>query len=381
MTAFIGGMALGQLAAGPVSDARGRRRMILVACLVFTVMAGLCALASTGWLLVSERAVQGIAAGAGAAVGRAVVNDSYRGRRAAATFGTLSAVSLIMPVVGPAVGGALVAVGTWRTIFWFLAAVGIAMWVGAVVGLPETLPPCRRHPGGFAQLHRRARGLLGDRAFRSPVLVQCLTVGGFFVYIGGSSFVLQDGLGISRAQYTIVFTTNAAAMVAASALFRLLVMRAGPVRLRGVALVTQTVGVVVLFVAVLVAGQHRPPLAVVWASLAIMTAGLGMYFPANTAIAQQAGRRYAGTASALGGGLPYLVGSLTTPLTGVFGSETVMTMATLMVLFFALAAIAAVRLRGATAHLEDIGTGPVLATEPSLAAYPGVGGAGLGSIA
>jgi MFS transporter, DHA1 family, multidrug resistance protein len=170
-------------------------------------------------------------------------------------------------------------------------------------------------------------------------------------------------------------------MVATSALFRLLVMHVGPAPLRRVALVTQTGGVVVLFIAVLVAGQHQPSLAVVWASLAAMTAGLGMYFPANTAIAQHAGRRYAGTASALGGGLPYLVGSLTTPLTGVFGSETVMTMAMLMVLFFALAAISAIWLRGAAAQLEEVGTDPVLATEPSMATYPDIGGAGLGSIA
>jgi DHA1 family bicyclomycin/chloramphenicol resistance-like MFS transporter len=354
ITAFIAGMALGQLASGPISDARGRRKMILVACVVFTVMAALCAVASTGWLLVAERAVQGFASGSAIAVGRAVVNDSSQGRRAAATFGSLSAVSLIMPVVGPAIGGALVAVGDWRTIFWFLAAVGVAMWASAVVGLPETLPPSRRHPGGFAQLRGRARDLLSDRSFAAPVLVQCLTVGGFLVYIGGSSFVLQQGLGISRAEYTVVFTTNAAAMVVGSALFRLLVMRMGPVPLRRYAITTQTAAVAVLFVAVLASSHHRPPLPAVWVSLAAMTAGLGMFFPANTAIAQQAGRRFSGTASALSGGLPLLVGSMTTPLTGALGSQTVLTMATLMTAFFALAAVSAIWLRQAAPGPDDI---------------------------
>ena len=358
ITAFIAGLAIGQLASGPISDARGRRHMILVACVVFTVMAGLCAVASTGWLLVAERAIQGFASGSAIAVGRAVVNDSFQGRRAAATFGSLSAVSLIMPVVGPAIGGALVTVGDWRTIFWFLAAVGVAMWASAVVGLPETLPPARRHPGGFAQLRGRARDLLGDRSFAAPVLVQCLTVGGFLVYIGGSSFVLQEGLGISRAEYTVVFSTNAAAMVLTSALFRLLVMRMGPVPLRRYAITAQTTAVAVLFVSVAVASHHRPSLAVVWVSLATMTAGLGMFFPANTAIAQQAGRRFSGTASALSGGLPLLVGSMTTPLTGALGSQTVLTMATLMIAFFALAAISAVMLRHATPGPDDIDTDP-----------------------
>lgn len=357
MTAFMAGMAVGQLSSGPVSDARGRRHMILVACVVFTLMSGLCALASAGWLLVGERAGQGIAAGTGVAVGRAVVNDWHRGPAAAATFGALSAVSLILPVVAPAVGSALVTVGDWRTIFWFLAAVGVVMTVGAVVGLPETLPPSRRHPGGFAQLRLRTLDLLRDRRFAVPVLLQCLTVGGFFVYIGGSSLVLQEGLGVSRAQYTLVFTTNAAAMVTTSALFRLLVMRTGPAVLRRCAAAVQTAAVVLLLVACVVAPDHRPSLMVVWVALAAMTAGLGMYFPANASIAQQAGRRYAGTASALSGGLPFLVGALTTPLTGALGGETVLTMATYMVVFFGLAAIWAVLLRDGSSVYDDE-TGP-----------------------
>jgi DHA1 family bicyclomycin/chloramphenicol resistance-like MFS transporter len=62
MTTFIVGLAAGQLASGPVSDARGRRRLIVVACVVFAVMSALCAIATTGWLLIAERAVQGLTA-------------------------------------------------------------------------------------------------------------------------------------------------------------------------------------------------------------------------------------------------------------------------------------------------------------------------------
>ncbi len=348
MTTFIAGLAIGQLLSGPISDARGRRRIVVGACAVFTVMSALCAMASTGWLLVGERAVQGLAAGACVAVGRAVVNDTYRGRAAAATFGTLSAVSLTAPVIAPALGGLLVTFGDWRTVFWFLAVVGVAMTVAAIYGLPETLPPARRQPGGLSQLHHRTRDLLTDRRFAAPVAIQCLTVAGFFVYIGGSSFVLQDGVGISQREYTVVFMTNAVAMVTSSVLFRVLVMRTGPVLLRRWAVVIQTTAVATLFLACLVAPGHQPPLAVVWVALAGMTFGLGSYLPANASIAQQAGRRYAGTASALGGGLPFLSGSLTTPLTGALGHQTVFTMATCMAIFFALAATAACALRDAT---------------------------------
>ena len=279
-------------------------------------------------------------------------------------FGTLSVAGLIAPVIAPAIGGVLTAtVGGWRVVFWFLAVVGAVMAVAAYTGLPETLPAQRRQPGGLRQLGRRAADLLTDRRFAAPVLVQCLTMAGFFVYIGGSSFVLQEELGVSARLYTIVFATNAVAMVATSVVFRFLVIRTGPVVLRRVAVVTQTAGVAMVFLAALFAPGHRPPLAVVWAGLAVMTAGLGMYLPANAAITQHAGRRAAGTASAFGGGLPFLAGALTTPLTGLIGDQTVLTMAAGMALFFAAAAVAFAVLRSATLDPDD-------AAEPAFAGDP-----------
>ena len=103
----------------------------------------------------------------------------------------------------------------------------------------------------------------------------------------------------------------------------------------------QTAAVTVLFVAVMATPRHQPPLAAVWACLGCMTIGLGAYLPANAAITQAAARRYAGTGSALGGGLPFLVGASTTPLTGLLGSQSVSTMATAMFAFFACAAVTA----------------------------------------
>ena len=341
MTSCIAGMALGQLITGPVSDARGRRGLVIASTVVFMTMSVLCALSVNGWLLVAVRLVQGAASGGAAAVGRAIVTDTFADRDAAAKFGTLTAVSLVAPVIGPAIGGVLLTVGTWRTIFWFLAGVGVLMTLAAAWGLPETLPPSRRHPGGIRHLVLRSRMLLADSEFRTPVIVQCLTVGGFFIYIGGSSFVLQHDLGISEQLYAVVFAVNASMMMASSVLFRLLVMRLGPAMLRGVAVIVQTLAVVALFTVTSLAPDHRPSLAVVWVCLSGMTLGLGTYLPANSSIVQLVGRRFGGTASALGGGLPFLVGAIMTPLTGLIGHQTVHAMAGAMVVFFALAAIVA----------------------------------------
>jgi DHA1 family bicyclomycin/chloramphenicol resistance-like MFS transporter len=81
-------------------------------------------------------------------------------------------------------------------------------------------------------------------------------------------------------------------------------------------------------------------LAPTWALLAVVAAGMGLCIPATTALAQDAGRRFGGTASALQGGLTFGIGAAATPLTGLFGAETVTGMATLMATCFVGAAVA-----------------------------------------
>ena len=354
LTACIGGLALGQLLVGPVSDARGRRRIIVAATIAFTVAGVVCALSGSILLMIVARLAQGFAAGAGAAVGRAVVTDTFEGRRAAAQFGTLTAVSLIGPVAGPAVGGLLLPFGGWRAIFWFLVVVGVLMTAAALIGIPETLPPDRRRPGGLRQLLARSGDLLRHRPFITPVAVQCLVTCGFFIYIGGSSIVLQTDLRLSPAAYTVVFATDAATMIGGSLLYRAFVMRLGPEVLRRVAFTIASAAVLALLAVALLAAPGVAPLPAVWVCLAVMTFGLGGYLPSNSAIAQREGRRYAGTASALSGGLPFLAGARTTPLTGLLGAQTVLVMAVGMSAFFVLAVVLAVvgrsRARGGPAE-------------------------------
>jgi DHA1 family bicyclomycin/chloramphenicol resistance-like MFS transporter len=368
MTFFIAGMAVGQLLAGPVSDGHGRRRMVLAGAATFTIVSLLCAFAPTGWTLVAERGVQGLVAGVGVAVGRAVVSDRYAGSRAAAMYGTLASFSLIGPVVAPAIGSALLAVGDWRTVFLFLGGLGVLMTAAAAVGIPETLPVERRQATGLRDVGARMHDLMTDRVFMAPVLVQCLVVAGFFVYIGGSSIVLQAQLGLTPGHYALVFASNALVMVAASVTFRVLVVHTGAAVLRRVALAVATSAGAALFLVCLLTPDHTPPLPLVWAPLAVMLGGLGMFLPASTAIVQAAGRRSAGTASALGGGVPFFVGALTTPLTGLLGSQTVMTMASGTFFFYVLALVAAWRFRHLAA--EDRAARDVPLPTPELVGRP-----------
>ncbi|MCE0539078.1 Bcr/CflA family efflux MFS transporter [Kineosporia rhizophila] len=336
LTAFIVGMAAGQILLGPVSDGRGRRGLLLGGAVVFTLTSLLCALAPSGPVLVAVRLVQGLAAGAGIAIGRAVVGDAYPPAEAARRYGTLAAIVFLGPVIAPAAGGAVLAVGDWRTIFFVLTGFGGLMVLAVLFGIPETLPETERHGGGLgATLHRMA-DLGSDWSFMRHVVLQSVVVCGFFTYIGGSSFVLQEVYGISESTYATIFAVNAGAMAAATIGFRQLVGRVGPERLRAAGMGVSTVAAVGVLGGALFerVNGEPPPLAMTWVLLTVLVGGMGLTIPSATALAQEAGRRSRGTAAALAGGLAFLCGAAVTPLTGLLGYGTLLPMAALMSGFF-----------------------------------------------
>ncbi|UQX89496.1 multidrug effflux MFS transporter [Jatrophihabitans telluris] len=331
VTMYIVGLALGQLLAGPLSDGLGRRLPLLISTAGFTVMGVVCATAVDAQLLVGARLLHGLLAGAGVSVGRAVVSDGVQGQDAARKFGTLSSINLIAPVIAPSIGAVILGFGDWRTVFWFVTVLGAVMFVAVWIGVPETLPADQRHGSGVSATGRRMADLAGDWAFTQNVVVQCLATASFFTYIGGSAFVLETVYGIGQGRYATVFTVNAIAMICGSLTYRFLVHRLGPIWMRSVGLsfgMTATTGLIIV---ALLGTSRVPSLIVPWALLCVLTFGMGMIGPSSMTLAQAAGRRARGTASALQGGSAFLVGACVTPLTGLFGYHSLRPMATLMV--------------------------------------------------
>ena len=335
LTGFLIGLAVGQLVIGPLSDGIGRRPFLLAGTAAFFVLSIVCALAPTGPVLVVARVLQGLAGAAGVVCGRAVISDHYPGTRADRIFALVTSVGFIGPVIAPAIGGVILTVATWRAIFLLLAVVGGLLLIGVVLRVPETLRPENRHPQSARANLSRMGALLSDRIFRGHVITSCLAVMGFFTYIGGSTFVLQRTYGIDEATYTVVFTTNAAAMVATSVVCALVIGRIGAMRVLRSGLVL-TVTASLLLLSTGVAGFDR--LAWTWITLCGVTAGMGLVLPSSIALAQRAGATYAGTASALLGGLQFALGGLVAPLTGLIGYTSVTPMAAIMSVFMVLSA-------------------------------------------
>jgi DHA1 family bicyclomycin/chloramphenicol resistance-like MFS transporter len=339
VTGYIIGMAIGQLLAGPISDGIGRRPALVLPAVVFTAAAVVCATAVNAEILVATRFVHGVAAGAMVACGRAVVSDIYRGHEMATKFGTLMSITQLGPVIAPEIGSATLSIGSWRLIFWGIAGLGLVVLAWIVLGVPESLPAGRRHGTDLISTGRRMLDLIRDWDFSQHVVIGCLATFAFFIYIGGSSFVLQTVYGISPSRFAIVFSANAAVMVVGMVGYRLTVTRYGSPRLRAVGVVTAATAAFALAAVAMAGPGAVPGLAVPWVLLAIVTGSMGLILPSTTTLAQQAGDRARGTASSLQGGLAFVAAAAATPLTGVFGYTSLLPMAVLMALGFAVAAV------------------------------------------
>ncbi|MFC0040226.1 multidrug effflux MFS transporter [Actinomadura rayongensis] len=333
LTACVVGLAAGQVVAGPLSDRLGRRRPLLYGLAGYAAASLLCAVAPTVETLTAARLVQGAAGAAGIVIGRAVVRDLFEGTAAARFYATLMIVSGLAPILAPVVGGQLLRVVPWPGVFVVLAGIGIAVLLGSLAGLPETLPPERRSPAGAAAIVRTFATLCRDRVFVGHTLTLALAFAAMFTYISGSPFVLQDIYGLSPQEFSVVFGVNALGIVAAGQIGGRLAGRVPLGRLLGTGLALVVTGGAALLAAVLTdAGT-----TVLLPALFLVVAGQGLVLPNATALAL-AGRPAgtAGSASALMGLTQFALGGAAAPLAGIAGTGTAVPMAvTIAVLAFA----------------------------------------------
>ena len=344
VTAFLVGLALGQLLAGPLSDSYGRRLPLLAGLTVFTAASLVCALTPTAAVLVAARLVQGLAGASGIAIANAVVTDYSRGRQAARLLSRLAVVSGLAPIVAPLVGAQLLRVTSWRGLFVVLTGLGIALFCAVALGLRESLPREKRQARGAAQTLRTMGMLSRDLRFMGLSTTSALSFVAFFAYLAASSFVYQDLYGASPVLFSLLFALNAIGMLAVSQLNHRLLGHFTPQRLLGVGLVTGSLSGLAVLVVTLVGDLGIVALAV---PLFVLVASLGFVFPDSTALALSLHPDVAGSASAYFGTFRLGLGALATPLVGIGGAVSGLPMAILIAVSSAaaLAVFAAVAAR------------------------------------
>jgi MFS transporter, DHA1 family, multidrug resistance protein len=336
LTTCLAGLAVGQILAGPVSDARGRRPPLLAGLVAFTVASAACALAPTVGVLAGLRLLQGLGGAAAIVIARAVVRDRYSGVAAARYFAVLALVNGLAPVLAPIVGGQLLRVTSWRGVFVVLAGLGALLTAVTAVGLTETLAPERRRTGGLHDTLATFARLARDRRFTGYTLALALAFAAMFAYIAGSPFVLQDIYGASPQAFSAVFAVNALGIMAASRVSAQLVDRIPPQRLLLAGLAIDLVGGLGLL-AVVAAGVGG--VVAVLVPLFAVVASIGLVLPNATALALELHPEAAGSASGALGVAQFAVAAALAPLVGAGGAHTALPMA-LVIAGCAVAALA-----------------------------------------
>ncbi len=314
LTACLVGLAIGQVVTGPLSDRWGRRRPILVGVAAYTVMSLACALAPNAAVLTGLRLLQGVAGGVGVVVARAVVRDLYAGVEAAKYFSRLTIVFGVAPIAAPSLGAAVLRLTSWEGVFVTLGIIGALLFALVAWRLPETLPPERRSDGGLRDTARTARLLAGDRAFVGYALAQALAFAGLFAYIAGSSFVLQQGYGVTPATYSLLFGLNALGLIALSQVNGRLLDRRTPRALLVGTLVAGFCAGLALLAAALIG-----VLVLLATALFCYVATVGMVAPNGTTLALDRHPHRAGTAAAVIGGAQSTIGAAVAPTVGLLG--------------------------------------------------------------
>ena len=317
ITAFLTGLAGGQLVLGPLSDRLGRRPLVLAGSALFLAATLACALAPDVAVLAGVRVLQAFGACAGMVIARAVVRDRYDDHEVLHVYALLSLVFTLAPVLAPLVGGWVLQVADWRAIFGVQAAFSLAVTLAAFLRLKESRSEATRlravseHPlASYAALLRRP-------LFLGNFLTGALSGAALFSYIATAPQVVIGQLHVAPAQFGWVFGANAVGMIGVTQLNARLARRVAPARLLQTGLSLALLAAVALAV---FAWSGRGGAAGVLGPLFLVIASLGLSQPNATAAAMSVDRERAGASAALMGagffGVGSAAGALTTLVPG-----------------------------------------------------------------
>lgn len=197
-----GGMSLFH---GAISDAIGRKPVIIAGMLVYALASAAAAMSTSFAMLLTCRALQGVCAGAGLVVGRAVVRDSLEGAAAQKLMSRVMMIFGIAPVIAPMVGAQLLWLGGWHGIFWLLLVFTVLMAVALQWMLQETHPPASRTPFVPRQLLSGYAVFVRDRPFVPLLIASSVNFGGLFLYIASAPRIVRELLHLSAQGFPWLF--------------------------------------------------------------------------------------------------------------------------------------------------------------------------------
>lgn len=329
ITGFLIGFCIAQLVWGPVSDHFGRRLPLFIGMVLFIAGSVGCALSTDIVQIVFWRVFQALGACTGPMLARAMIRDLFSRTRAAQMLSTLMIIMAVAPIAGPLIGGQMIKVTSWHTIFWLLAIIGVLMLV-SLFWLEETLPAEKRVKASLSGAFANYAILLRNASFMRFTLCLTFYYVAAYAFITGSPFVYIRYFGVDPQHYGWLFAVNIIGLMAVSVVNRRLVHRYPLESLLRFAVFAATLAAVILAAAT---GFGFGGIGLIVVAVFVFFSMNGIIAATSTACALDAVPNVAGSASALMGSLQYGSGIISSLLLALLSDGTPWTMGWIMAVF------------------------------------------------
>jgi DHA1 family bicyclomycin/chloramphenicol resistance-like MFS transporter len=295
------GFGLGQLFYGPLSDNTGRKPAVYVGLGLFISGSLLALLSKTFPLMLMGRFLQGVGVAGPRTITIALVRDKFEGRSMARVMSLIMAIFILVPVIAPTLGQAILSVSGWRTIFGIYLTMALIACAWFALRQDETLPLDRRIPFSLGRILGAVRGVLTSRPALGYTIAAGFVFGAFLGYLTSAQQILQEQYGLG-ARFPLYFAVLAVAVGGASFLNARLVMRYG-MRLLAVRSLRTVCGVSIVFLGVAYARSGHPPLWALMMYFMFSFFCIGLLFSNLNAMAMQPLGHVAGTGASVVGAL------------------------------------------------------------------------------
>jgi DHA1 family bicyclomycin/chloramphenicol resistance-like MFS transporter len=337
VTVFIIAMALGQLVIGTLSDALGRRPILLAGMMIYVIGSAMCALAPTVEVLIASRFIEAVGGVSGVVLARAIIRDVYHRDQAASALGYVTMVMVVAPMLAPAAGGVLDDLVGWRAGFAVLTAVGLGFLMLAHARIAETNLNARQRPR-FGALTGSFVTLLAIPAFLAFTGAMSFASATFFTFLGAAPHVVIELMGNTPTEYGLAFVSISIAFMTGNFTAARLSSRLGTMPLIIAGSILCLVGALVMSGFVYF-GELTT--ATLFGSMMIITFSNGTLMPAAIASAVSVRPDLAGAASGLSGSIQFSVAASATYVVALLADGTAWPMIWMLVLFAVASLIAA----------------------------------------
>jgi DHA1 family bicyclomycin/chloramphenicol resistance-like MFS transporter len=324
LATFFLGFAFGQSIVGPLTDRFGRKRPLYFGLSLFVFASFACSFAPNLAVLSALRALQALGACCGGVVSRAIVRDLFEEREGAHVLSRMILVMGLAPLLAPIVGGYFLVWFGWRSIFYLLGGIGLAIMLLAHIRLTETHDAATARSLHLGRIFRDYAHMLSNRQFLGYALGAGISSAGLFAFITGSPHVYIDIFHVKPEHFGYLFGLNALGFVIVSQINAALIRRFPLQRLLRTAQLIQATGGVVLLIDVYTGFGGLWGVVV---PLLFYTPLNGAVMPPATALAMQPHRDRAGLASALVGTLQFGCSAIASALLGALDPRSAMPMA------------------------------------------------------